>query len=180
MFFENNPTNSIIGKSMAKLKPYQFKIEIIFGLALIAGISLSEINPAIGSPLLMISAALLSILYFLMAFVVNEGYNGIVVFLHKLTYISFAVCLTGILFALRHFPGSRNMLIIGISSIPFGLLGMIIFKLIKKEENKMLKWDILRAVIILSIVVATYFFVIDPNNPNNMPRQNNQEIREDN
>jgi len=110
-----NRNYSFIRKIATKLSPKFKIIELsLIVIALVIAVLKFLTNISIDS-IFTIPIQLLSILYFLMAFAINEEAleSALAAFMEKLSGLSLSVLMLGFLFSFKHFPGSRLMLLIG-------------------------------------------------------------------
>lgn len=148
--------NENIQNIASNLKTYQIKIELILLTFLIIGIIFKDSE--IGINLTIISLATLSTLYFLMAFRLKNSNDQIHTFINKVTYLSFCVVITGVLFTINHYPGSSIMLIIGLMAIIIALFGLLFLKYRKNTEIEDINSEIIRTIIISLLLAVLITF----------------------
>jgi hypothetical protein len=142
--------NEIIQKLANKIRPIQVKLEMV--LYALSGIGLLLRDTETGKLLSLISLGALSMLYFLMSFRLENPNNRFLVFLNKMIHLSFSIGVLGILFAVNHYPNAIEMLSIGFLSILFGLVGLLILKFRTKTDKRIADSDLIRAILIASIL----------------------------
>lgn len=139
-----------------KIGSYQIKIELISLAILLIGIMLRDSET--GMQLIIISLSALSLLYFLMAFRIEDLNNRFLSIINKIIYWAFSIGIIGILFSINHYPNAEQMLRIGLSSIAFGLIGLIILKFRYKSDKKNIDADLIRTFIIALTLAGLMLF----------------------
>ncbi|MCK4663565.1 MAG: hypothetical protein KAT68_11910 [Bacteroidales bacterium] len=153
----NNYGNEIAEKLAGKIHPIQIKLEIFLLLIFFIGLILIKVNIEIATLLINISLSTFSILYFIMAYwKACETNNKIQLFFNKLIHWSFSVAILGILFTVQRYPGASMMLQVGIYSMIFGLIGILVQKIKYKKNEKLIGPNIIRALIILVVYSGIY------------------------
>jgi len=148
-------TNQLTQKIAKKIKPFQLTLESILVTVLIIGVIFNDTD--IGYRLIIISIGLLATLYFFMSFVPVNSDNKFMLFINKLSYLSYAIGIVGILFTINHYPGASTMLTVGLISIVFGLLGLLWLN-VKMKKGKFIDFDLLRAIVITIVFVGLMTF----------------------
>jgi hypothetical protein len=139
--------NELIHKLAVKLSPYQVRIEIFCLSLVVLGLLLKSIE--IGYIFTIISLSILSMLYFIKAFVTELSENSLLVFLNKITQLSLSVGAIGILFMIHHYPGFTIMLKASFFSLIASLTIKIIVKFKNREKESILDPDIVRLLIMI-------------------------------
>lgn len=148
--------NETVQKLANKIKPIQIKLEMVLFALLCIGVLLRDTE--MGKQLTLISLGTLAILYFIMAFRREDPNNRLLNFINKLTHLSYSIGMLGILFTINHYPNAGEMLIIGLLSIIFGLIGLLIIKFLKKSDPINVDSDMIRALVIASIIAGLLAF----------------------
>lgn len=153
----NSFIKKYVEKIAARLQPIQIKIEVFILLVLLLGLAFIRNDIEIYSVLINISLSTLSIIYFIMAFLKeSEIKNKISLFLNKLINLSFSISMIAILFTIKRYPGAATMLYIGIASMIFGLIGILIQRFRSENLEIKDKQNALRAIIIMLFLAAFY------------------------
>jgi hypothetical protein len=129
----------LIRKIAQKLNPKFQIIEFVLVLLIIIITALKFLSSLYVNPILVMSIGLLSTLYFIMGFAIDDYLkeNGMLVYLGKLSSWGLSFLVLGFLFTLNHFPNSTMMLNIGTLA---SILSLIFALYIKKEDEKISKF----------------------------------------
>ena len=164
--------NQNVQKLAIRIRPIQIKLELILLTFLVVGLILKDSE--IGFLLTLIPLQILAILYFMMAFRLEDPKKRILTFINKLTNLSFSVGTLGILFAIHHYPYSAIMLRIGLLTMVLGLFGLIVLKLRESKSKKIIDSDIIRT-LIFSITIASLMTLGNLSDINKTKDDNNIE-----
>lgn len=151
------PETSFISALRAKILPNVHRIALILsGL----GLGLLTLQYAGATELLMIGLSTLAGVYFLMAFMMIQlppdcKPNLYSFVLYKLIYITAAVTIIGILFALLKFPGADQMLLIGCGGLGVSILFSTVLIVRNRDNRVVLKTSFLRGLGLL--LLGVYF-----------------------
>lgn len=106
------------------------------------------------SLLTILTCAVLSLLYFFMAFTTYDDQSPVDVLIQKVNNIGLAVLVTGFLFTIQHYPGAPIQLKIGSITVLIGLVGTVFLRKNEFSSFSRFKLPLLRNSIALLISLA--------------------------
>jgi phosphoglycerol transferase MdoB-like AlkP superfamily enzyme len=145
-----------VQKLAIKIRPLQVKIELILFVVLVAGIITREHE--IGNIFIVMPLSLLAMLFYLMAFRIENKKNRFLTFINRATYFSLSTGMIGILFTIQHYPYATMMLRIALLSMIISLVGLIIIKITDREKQYKIDSDLIRTFIIIITIVGLMTF----------------------
>ncbi len=142
-----------IHKITNKILPYQIKIEIVLLSTLLVGIFLRD--PELYYYLIILPSLILASVHYLMVFSLVNPINPMQAFLHKLTYLTFALGFVGIVFTVLHYPGYQQMLSVAILLIIAVLAGQVVMKFRDNKKGQIIDTNLIR-IIIFTLFIAFF------------------------
>jgi len=133
------------------LDNHLLKVETTLVLITAVGYLLKASSIDYGSLIFSLGLTLLPIIYFLMAFVQQEGKNLMLITSKKVIYISYSVVLIGLYFTWNEYPGAESLINIGSITLLLSIL-LFVFASSKNWQSKYMI-IIMRALILLTLVV---------------------------
>lgn len=134
-----------------KIAPFQIKIELVLLSILLVGIFLKD--PELYYYLIILPSLILASVHYLMAFSLINPINAMQAFLHKLTYLTFALGSMGVAFSILHYPGSLLMLNVAILIIIAILVAQVVMKFRDNKKGQIIDNNLIR-IIIFTLVLA--------------------------
>ena len=115
------------------------KLAIFAGIVTVVGLVMKLCGMQESEMLLVTGMSTLALVAFFCSWIPcpYEGFRGVWAFTMKVTGISLAVTILGLLFLIMHWPGANLMLIVGISLLILDIPVLIwLFRLIKNHKNE--------------------------------------------
>ena len=120
-------------------KAFMKKLAIFAGIVTVVGLVMKLCGMQESEMLLVTGMSTLALVAFFCSWIPSpyEGFRGVWAFTMKVTGISLAVTIFGLLCLIMHWPGANLMLIVGISLLILDIPVLIwLFRLIKNHKNE--------------------------------------------
>jgi len=153
---ENKEIIDLGNKIKTKLIQYERYIIAVIAICLV----IKYLHIPLSGVICTLLLSTIGVMYFFSAF--SNQYESEVtafdIFIYKISGFASAVLIIGILFSIQHWPGFRNMLIMGLFTLLISLIYMI-FQNGKRSESKPFdQWLIIRISVLIMIALG---FMID-------------------